>query len=199
MHAILFVLFMRALFQLCFAYVFCYFKLLMYLCAGLIHAEDPWSIVQTTFLSYQLFVLVTGVALVARHWNGGPDYDPSPGLFGSVHLESFYMAFSFRKRAMRKIYATVFQAVYVSSALCLARDIVVYTSTKAITVLGVLAHCVFPMHAADGSVLTVAARRVELLYRGGIACIVGGTCLLISSLTKVRAVAMVDTLDSLNL
>lgn len=192
-HAI----FMRALFQLFARVFFAIFKLFLFVCLGVVHIADPWSSVQKSYLVYQLCALVAGVWLVMRHWTRGPEYDPSPGRFGSLNLDSLWAAISFRGHTMRVVYANVFKAVCASSAFCLAKNIVHFTSTSAVTVVGVLADCVVPMHATDGSVLTATGRRRELLLRGGCVCVLGTVLFLISSLTKVRVVAML--LDSVGL
>ena len=118
--------------------------------ATLFYREKPWSSVQSSYLTFMIFSLFTGTFLIWQHWNGGPEFDPSPGrIGGSMDLQPFWDAISFRNPTLRWVYARVFTLVFSCSAVILGRNLVRFRFTRGLTVFGTLADCVWPIYTGN--------------------------------------------------
>ena len=160
-----------------------FFQLAVFAFGTLVHADDPWSGVQQSILYFQFLSFCTGTFLIWLHWSGGPEFDPSPGRISVPSLWSWLEACGFRQPMMRWVYARVFLLAFLMSAWHLGRNIV---RTKGLTVLGVLADCVFPMQRTRVVTSAIAWDRDEFFARGGVMLVCALPVIVIASLTKVR-------------
>ena len=156
--------------------------------ATLVYGEDPWSGVQSSYLIFMIFSLFTGTFLTWQHWNGGPEFDPSPGRIGGLmDLQPSWDAISFRNPTLRWVYARVFTLVFSCSAVILGRNLVRFRFTRGLTVFGTLVDCVWPIYTGNDSRLVAPTGwlGIELRhYAKGIVLCIPTVCV-IASLTKV--------------